>query len=271
VAPVIPGFDEPTPAELVQHGYVYPGDWVSPVMRGRPEAWEFCGTAALLGNNLFLTARHVIEDSLAARGLDEDETFWLHWTDAPGGNAFAASVSDWEFHPDSAVDLAVGRFEGRSSGAPFVGGITLPQLGKNLQMVGFPSDRVLGLKEAEPRFHWRFLMGHVTGAVDPAAPTALELSFPVVAGMSGSPIYYHEPPSAPLLVGIAVGNRESYIAQRESIFQGEEDAPDRIFRVVEYGVAVRLSLCVRWEIVLANGELGTLVPGVVGNPHVENP
>src|SRR4051812_42640926 len=69
---------DPEPSFDVQRemGFQFPGEWAAPILRvSHGEVTSFCGTATVLGSGWFLTARHVIENSLAQRALDDGERF----------------------------------------------------------------------------------------------------------------------------------------------------------------------------------------------------
>jgi hypothetical protein len=109
----IPG--EPTVEEQKALGIAFPSEWVAPVLRVRmkpePTVTEFCGTATLLGGLFLLTARHVIESSLAARGLSDGEFFCVSLFQVEGGGRqYIRRILVHEHHADAGVDLTIARF-----------------------------------------------------------------------------------------------------------------------------------------------------------------
>ena len=84
--------------------------------------------------------------------------------------------------------------------------------------------------------------GYFSGRIVSIVPTATKdhailLPFPILEGMSGSPVLtYH---NGPKLVGVAFGNRSSRILASEVVeFRGQnQELKETIHRIVEFGLA----------------------------------
>jgi Trypsin-like peptidase domain len=217
-----------------------------------------------LGHQLVLTAGHVIDDALAQGPLRQHENFIVHIFDRATGSARVARVEEWERHPNPDIDLAVGRLDEPGPAPPFHA-IAYPTLDAELHCIGSPLDLVDSSGEFL-EFEPRFLKGHTTRVLtepsfDLTAPL-MELSYPIPRGMSGSPIYLESGRAPRMLVGIASKNKLTYLAEHESVLHSASEEPERIYRIIEYGLAVRLSAVVLWRLSLASGRtLGQLLPG----------
>lgn len=101
--------------------------------------------------------------------------------------------------------------------------------------------------------------------VSPAG-ASITLPFPVIEGMSGSPVLtYH---NGPKLVGIAIGNRSSRILASEVVEYKDEriEFRESVNRIVEYGVAYHCTVIAQF---LANaGVQGFVVSD--GRPSIPN-
>jgi Trypsin-like peptidase domain len=251
---------EPSRAELEAAGHVFL-EWVSPLAHEEPGYAHYYGTVTFLGGEWILSARHVLEDAFQREDLGHP---FVGLPRAEEGQRDRASVVAWEAHPDEHVDLAVGRLSEPWARYPFQGiGYTPANI--DLECVGYPEDLFLTLL-GKPNPTVRYLRGHLTRRMDEwvgGRGPALELSYPIPEGMSGSPIYGRTGQDY-WLFGIAVGNQESHLAVRESLHL-EPDEGKSIYRITEYGVALRLSAQVKWEIQLADG--ATLSHLVQPRPH----
>jgi len=258
----VPWSSGPTPEEALSDGSSFPIEWVAPVFCKEGDALQFRGTATLLGGNAFISAKHVFADPARARD------FVLLSHDILRGQTRQLAVERLEPFPDDRVDLIVGE----------VADFRLYQVYEfiahvgyqaDLQCIGFPTDLVQ--VETQPIVQARYLRGHLTGFLDPGAfgadAPSLEMSFPIPAGMSGSPIYIQPVPDAPerrLLAGIALRSHSSHVALHESILQRSSEPAERIYRVVEYGIALRLSSFGDWRISFRDITLNQLIASVAG-------
>jgi hypothetical protein len=85
---------------------------------------------------------------------------------------------------------------------------------------------------------------------------ALELSFPIQKGVSGSPILTAKEGGDYYICGIATGSVEIATVRHRSLAEIEEGKPlveERIERVVEAGIAVRTSYYLDWQPELLEG------------------
>lgn len=271
---------EPTDSDQLCPGRSNPGELVAPIVRYRNGKTtgrdSFFGTATLLGNGFFLTARHVLEEPLAARPLASDE--WLGLialTRMQRDQTYIDTISrvtDWEFHPDERIDLAVGLVN--SSRPRSFSTMEHGSLGLDVECLGFPKDlHMIGVSEEESWTEARFLKGHITRPLEAgtfaASAPSLELSFAPTEGMSGSPVYHRHHEAMLGLLGIALRSGAEHVpaAYLDALFdepagRDQDSANRRIYKVVEYGVALRLKPIRRWRIHIAGGrDLETLVTG----------
>jgi len=238
----------------------FPGDFVSPVWALSGSKFWLTGTAALLGGGRLLTAAHVLD--VAA------EHIRLFVTDTHERSLEECELVEWERHPDPRVDLAVGRIEKADTDPPFLG-IGHPAFNTELCSIGFPAEHIQDIPGSGKKgYDPRFLKGHATRMLPPGSFAAdapsIELSYPIPEGMSGSPVYLDLGDDRRFLFGVAIRNYESHLARHESILQKGSAEPERVYRVVEYGVSLLLSPFIEWEIGIANGRTLAALVGESG-------
>lgn len=264
--------------EMRDAGFIFPGEWISPVIgsRGHPEDEpRFFGTATLIGGLFFVSARHVLE---AARSAD---AVWLATVKVEEvnkvGDPFPLhfwQVEVSEAHPKG-WDIEVGRL-GEDPGVlpPFEGVVYAPPL-SDVICVGYPEEAVRNVEEGDfaalnnPRFFKGYVTRRLENREDFARGPSCELSFPILEGMSGSPIWslmetptYGGTDIKRGLVGIATHSANSRVGVFEEVVRDAEggEIREKTARVVEVGVAVRASAIADWPLRLADGvELGSLV------------
>lgn len=264
---------EPSESDRLRLGHRDPGELAAPIVRYRngdakkPES--FVGTATLIGAGFFLTARHVLDGTLRTAPLDHDEWLGLiRLVPIHREEQYIQAINriqDWEFHPDPRADLAIGRTNS-SFRKPYYG-IEPVSEGLEVNCIGFPKDlHVAGASSQDSWVEGRFLKGHVTRRLQPGAfgvtAPSVELSFVPTEGMSGAPIYHRHHERMLGLVGVAVRTAiERVPAPYLEVLLDDEDEPPRtIMKIVEYGVALRLTAVARWRVALAGGaELGALI------------
>jgi hypothetical protein len=132
--------------EAISLGRIFPTAWVGAVLRvdlAQARIDAFCGTATLLGEELFLTAEHVLNDALS-----EPRTAALVLLDPKTGIRRVTAIQAHEGHPQQGVDLAIGKFawvEGTGDPldipAPFAGW-SLPSGWVDVKTLGFPDELV---------------------------------------------------------------------------------------------------------------------------------
>jgi hypothetical protein len=263
-------------------GFFFPGEWIAPVIGSRGDPKDeptFFGTATLIGGRFFLSARHVME---AARSAD---VVWLVTVEPDANQLHFWTVEVTEGHPNSDWDIVVGRLHlDPGIAEPFAGIAYAPPL-TDVVCVGYPGEAVKKVEGGDfaALNNPRYLKGYVTRRLEPgedfARGPAWELSFPVLGGMSGSPVWSligkpvaGQPETIErVLVGIATHSAESRVQRFEDVMRDAagREIVERRLRVVEVGVAVRLSAIVNWPLQVAEGaELGSLVgqPPNAGTP-----
>jgi hypothetical protein len=257
---------EPSRSELEAMGHVFL-EWVSPLVHEEQRHAHFYGTVTLLGDAWLLSARHVLEDAFRRDDLGLP---FIGLPRVEEGPRERVEVVAWERHPNEEIDLAVGQLAEPWKHRPFQG-IDYAAANYDLHCVGYPEDLFLDLS-GKPTPTVRHLRGHLTRRMDAwvgGRGPALELSYPIPEGMSGSPVYAIKGQTH-WLHGIAVGNQESRLAVRESLHLQPEEGKS-VYRITEYGVALRLSAQKAWRIDLADGTtLNDLVAGPA-NPRQGGP
>lgn len=89
-------------------------------------------------------------------------------------------------------------------------------------------------------FRQRYLKGHILGiSRDPSYPDSFELNFPILFGMSGSPLVCHLPVEGTNkmqtgIVGCAYGSRESEVVHHKVVSTGNYE--ERVSKIVELGL-----------------------------------
>jgi len=263
--------------EVKELGMFVPGEWIAPIVQFVPEErriTRFCGTAVLLGGDFFLTARHVMPPSgaeprphLAIADLSDPENIRYVFVQLVGA----------EFAPGGS-DLAIGRLDAWAAERQFVGvGFAAPL--SDVVCVGYPEDLVRPVErgDMDALDNPRYLKGYVTRFLEPSAAAALvkdpslELSFPISRGMSGSPVWGmatgtpgHEDDR--VLIGIATHTVDSRIVTWEEVVEGAgggHPVRTETARVVETGIAVRLSALEDWRPRLSGVPLGAIIAGEV--------
>jgi hypothetical protein len=247
-------------------GFTWPTEWAAPVLRvllTEPSITAFCGTASLLGDDLFLTAGHVAD----AAGLVEGEYPCLAIFVTEEQQYQVGPVIALERHEAAGVDLAIGRFDRVAvprtlSGWGMVGGWS------DVKCVGYPDELVGPTEFSAYSFGARFLKGYVMRRLESGDHfqltfPSLELSFPIPKGMSGAPILA-ETQAGHVLCGIATSSVEVRVAHHHTIAETEEGNPyreERVERIVEVGIALRVSEFMTWSPPLLEGRtLGDLLP-----------
>lgn len=129
--------------------------------------------------------------------------------------------------------------------APY--GIATPWLFIDKPYVGIGSDvEVYGYVHEpfgpdELPFRQRYMKGHISGiSRDPNFSDSLELSFPILFGMSGSPLICHLPIEGDNtrqtgIIGCNYGSRQSEIVHHSIV--STENHEERISRIVELGLS----------------------------------
>ncbi|MBI5557078.1 MAG: trypsin-like peptidase domain-containing protein [Deltaproteobacteria bacterium] len=116
---------------------------------------------------------------------------------------------------------------------------TLINLGSEVEVYGYVNEPIG--PEKLP-FRQRYLRGYITGiSRDDNYPDSFELSFPVLFGMSGSPLICHlkfegVEKRQTGIVGCAYGSRESEIVHHTVV--ESDDYKEKVSKIVELGMAL---------------------------------
>ena len=214
---------DPTLDEQRELGFVFPSEWVAPVVRVRlkPQIRVFFhGTATLLGGSYFLTAAHVAAEAQASIDDPAIERLALITARARGeGEQSGNEIIAIEPHPSA--DIAIGRVKGIQSQSPWVG-IAHPASSYDVACYGFPSG--FSWTRAVTRVcSWTAVISVVTALASSRVPfrvigPAFELSFPTTEGMSGGPVWYSMPRQSQRSAGIAVSSWMSRVAAAVGAF-----------------------------------------------------
>lgn len=111
-------------------------------------------------------------------------------------------------------------------------------VGSDIELYGYVHEP-LGPNELP--FRQRYLKGHVSGiSRESIYPDSFELNFPVLFGMSGSPLVCHFPIEGMNrrqtgIVGCAYGSRESEVVHHKVV--STENYEERVSRIVELGLS----------------------------------
>jgi hypothetical protein len=263
--------DPQTQEQLRQLGFFWPGEMIPSIIRA-PSDWStapiFCGTGTMLGGNLMLTARHVLQDAFQ----DKDQFVYAAvWDSSEKLRVVNIRVLQYEVHPDPRCDLAIARLAEWNARCPF-GAFGYGSPLNEVFCAGYPEDLAVGIQQGDfsALNNPRYLRGYITRALetdrDPIAPRpCFELSFPLAPGMSGSPIWgYDQASKTRILLGIAIKSQfERLVVGEVTVHDSQEReiGVERVARLFEWGVAVRLSAVLTWEIEMLDGRpLHSLIP-----------
>ncbi|MFX0201592.1 MAG: serine protease [Candidatus Hodarchaeota archaeon] len=117
------------------------------------------------------------------------------------------------------------------------------QFTSDIELVGYCHEPQLLPKRAP--FRQRFMKGNITGIpLEPGYPDSFELSFPILFGMSGSPLICRIGLSQrAFIAGCAYGNKEAEIVRHIVTIEENEKGrvEERVSRIVELGLAYKPS------------------------------
>lgn len=200
--------------------------------------FRFVGSGFYIGGNGHLvTCRHVID------ALNEDEVLCAYQLGKRRELELAITTRSDKY------DLALCKSSPPGINEPwpivdrpFVG------IGSDVEVYGYWHEP-LG-PDALP-FRQRYMKGHIVGiSRDPKYPDSFELNFPILFGMSGSPLLCHLPIEGEYkkqtgIVGCAYGFRESEVVRH--MVTSSENYEERVSRIVELGLSYTpkaiLSIC----------------------------
>jgi hypothetical protein len=111
-------------------------------------------------------------------------------------------------------------------------------IGSDVELYGYVHEP---LGHNELPFRQRYLKGHISGiSREIKYPDSFELNFPILFGMSGSPLLCHLPVEGMNkrqtgIVGCAYGSRESEVVHHKVV--SAENYEERVSRIVELGLS----------------------------------
>lgn len=116
------------------------------------------------------------------------------------------------------------------------------EVGNNVEVYGYVHEP---LGPNEPPFRQRYMKGYITGTPrDTNYPDSFELNFPILFGMSGSPLVCHIPiegtsKNQTCIVGCAYGSYESRVVQESvTLLENEVNREvEKVVKIVELGLA----------------------------------
>ena len=211
----------------------YVEDIIVPVLSvpdNDPDSFRFLGTGFILDNKGHLvTCRHVIEDSnenekLVAYQFRTDKYLNMEVLKTSTEYDICLCKCDppevkqfWECFDEMYVNI-----------------------GTNVEVYGYAYEP---LGQEDIPFRQRYLKGYITGiARDEKYPDSFELSFPVLSGMSGSPLVCHLPfegeSTRTGIIGCAYGSRESEIVKHTVV--KENNYEERVSKIYELGMAYKI-------------------------------
>jgi hypothetical protein len=219
---------------------------------------HFHGTGFTIGTEgFFLSARHVInKDCLAACERGQSLIAPLKEVGSRGRSWKIGNITEVETHPTS--DVAIGKIDYRPPG--FFSSKNQVAYGwEDVHVFGYPESRTRGRQTGDYEFNPHFLKGYVSRRLEIKdvplrhyAP-AYELSFPIPLGVSGSPVFRTGPDHS--LLGIAVASLESAVSVHEftEVRDGTEKYSEKVQKIEQFGIAVRLADLADWAPKLGNG------------------
>ena len=110
-------------------------------------------------------------------------------------------------------------------------------IGSDIELYGYLHEP---LSPNELPFRQRYLKGHILGiSRDTSYPDSFELNFPILFGMSGSPLVCHLPVEGMNkkqkgIVGCAYGSRETEVVQHKVV--STDNYEERVSKIVELGL-----------------------------------
>ena len=203
-----------------------------------------------------LTARHVIEKGqLDVKNNGGMLAFFPKMDD--GTSSHCRPIQTFEFAPEP-FDIALCATEQPSRTFYRIQPRTV-EVWQEVASAGYPMSMV---KQSESTYevHTRFHRGYIQRVVRPGDlligpnPAGFEVSFPVTQGMSGAPLFIHNP-QHDFLIGVCVGSIQSRVVAYEDIqFKGpNETHREQIARIEEIGIAHSVLALAEWKPALLKG------------------
>jgi hypothetical protein len=128
---------------------------------------------------------------------------------------------------------------------------------------GYPDSATMIL-QGNPEYPPRGYHGYITRTIPEGDwlgfqhSDLFELSFPVVLGMSGAPLFLRETRALPSfeLIGVCIGSRSSEVEeyQHEEVEENGSVSRERRLRVEQYGLAQDIRPLLKWKPELLNGQ-----------------
>ena len=203
---------------------------------GRVIVNQVYGTASYIGNNMFITAAHSIENA------NSNDLSGIGFIEPSKGLLFKLN-KDFELFPEldigivqtEPLDIKIQQFKFSNKSTPLL---------KDVWSAGFPHAYDKELKNIKNRA----LMGYIVSSTNfrefKSNPLSYELSFHCPVGISGAPLLIRNN-SNPLVIGYIVGNTNSEILiLREKEIEIEKESgkeKETVFEKTEttkYGIAI---------------------------------
>lgn len=204
--------------------------------KGRPiKALDFvAGTAFSIGNDYFITAAHVVDQTANHQreiGCFENEVL------------VGVPVRAVETFHD--IDVAILHAPDVSGAQPFPWSESTPNRLEDVFAAGYPfafDNRSMNLTA-------RAFGGHIVATQDcqelPGKPSAIELSFQCPRGLSGAPVVTRG--REPCIIGLVVGNQSTQM----NVFTDKEVITEGNVTIVERYEAMNIGIAIRSQAILA--------------------
>ncbi len=219
---------------------IRPADYILPLCTGEKinentvkDLNRYAGVGYYIGKNgIIATCAHIVE-AIKPQEILMAKDFHL--------NKFF-EVKNLKVHPE--VDFAIGQIDVRGNRVPpMVDEQSHPlMMGTDVVSFGYVN---YGKDEKNLNLQYRFFKGYITFLGNKPhkslrSRTFCEVSFPSLAGFSGSPIFFN---GTDILAGMLFGNNESDIEvfSYSEIKEPNHEYTEKVFRTLEFGTAHTVS------------------------------
>lgn len=231
---------------------------IAPVCRFRQTSQgaiieQLHGTAFLISNDgAFLTARHVIEQGLAATEKDSQRLGIFPMQPVAGvPTSLTIPILSHEFAPEPCdVAVCTTAYQARTF---FRVTTRAVEVWQDIATAGYPASAI-GQASPQYQVQQRAHKGYIQRCVPTGRlpvgrhPDVFEVSFPITQGLSGAPLFIHEA-DYEAVIGVCVGSLTSRVVAYEETMRVEgttEGKVDQVRRVEEFGIAHDLRALAGW-------------------------